>query len=871
MSAEKTRLLETRYSEVPWKKWGPYLSERQWGTVREDYSPDGSAWQWTTFEKANLKAYRWGEDGIAGISDEKQQICFASAFWNHKDSILKERLFGLSGLQGNHGEDVKEVYYHLDNTPTHSYMKYLYKYPQEAFPYELLIQENKKRAKTEREFELMDTGIFNEDRYFDIFVEYAKASPTDILIRISAHNRGPDAALLDIVPQIWFRDVWTGSALHQEPKVVHGQANQFSLTHPSLAREMWLQYDGTPQILCCNNRSNQHVLYGGSNENRYTKDGVEQFILHGVQDAVNPKYEGTKGALRYSNLVPSEGVWIVQLRLSEQSYDQPFLGFDQTLQQRTQEADAFYNELQANVHDEDARWIQRQAFAGMLWNKQYYHYDVSLWLNGDHGAVAPPSSRLRGRNHQWTHVRGDHVISMPDKWEYPWFAAWDLAFHCIPLARLDAAFAKEQLELLTTESFMHPTGQLPAYEWGFGDVNPPVQAWAAWRVYCIDRERNAHQGDLSFLERLFHKLVINFSWWVNRKDSNGNNIFEGGFLGLDNIGLFDRRELSPLGGILEQADATSWMAMFSLNMLRISLELAQSNPVYQELAIKYFDHFLTIARAMVCVGGDNLDLWHEEDQFYYDVIHRPHEPDVPLRVRSMVGLLPLIAVETIEASAFENVPRFQHHVEETAKRRPDLAQWVSRWYEPGRNANRLFSLLRGHRLKALLRRMLSEQEFLSPFGIRALSREHAERPYRLRAGDLELEIGYLPGESDSNMFGGNSNWRGPIWFPLNYMIVESLRAFYEYYGDGFKVEYPTGSGEKLDLRAVGAGLKERLTHLYLRNMDGQRPFFGHHLKMQSDPHFRDHLLFYEYFHGDNGAGLGASHQTGWTGLIAELF
>ncbi len=870
MNAEKKRLAEARSQKAAWKKWGPYVTERQWGTVREDYSPYGNAWEFVSHEAARCKAFRWGEEGLAGICDERQLLCFALALWNGRDPILKERLFGLTGNEGNHGEDVKEHYYYLDSTPTHSYMKMLYKYPHAEFPYGWLVEENRRRGKGAPEFELIDTGIFNDDRYFDVFIEYAKAAPDDILIRITAHNRGPEAATLHLLPTVWLRNTWAWGVNGHKPSLGVTARGGIEINQSDLGKR-WLLCAGDPRFLFCENETNVKRLYNVEGRG-YFKDGLNEYVVHGDLAAVNPAQTGTKAAAHYRREIPAGKSATLRLRLTNLSItaDQAFADFEQTFAQRQKEADEFYAEIQAPIKEADAKSVQRQAFAGMLWSKQFYYFDIPRWLNGDPGQPPPPEGRKHGRNHEWLHLNNADIISMPDKWEYPWYAAWDLAFHCIPLAMIDADFAKEQLVLLTREWYMHPNGQLPAYEWAFGDVNPPVHAWATWRVFQIDRKRNGGKGDLAFLERVFQKLLLNFTWWVNRKDAEGHNIFQGGFLGLDNIGVFDRSAMLPTGGHLEQADGTSWMAMYSLNLMRIALELAQHNHVYEDMATKFFEHFLYIAGAMANIGGDGIDLWDQEDEFFYDVLHLPNDAHVPLKVRSMVGLIPLFAVETLEPELLDQVPEFKQRLEWFLNYRPDLASLVSRWHEPGSGERRLLSLLRGHRMKRLLKRMLDETEFLADYGVRALSRFHEDHPYVFQANGNAFTVKYQPAESDSGLFGGNSNWRGPIWMPVNYLIIESLQKFHHYYGDDFKIECPTGSGRFLTINEVANELSRRLTRIFLRDETGRRPVFNYHEKIQNDPHFRDYVLFHEYFHGDNGRGVGASHQTGWTGLVAKL-
>jgi hypothetical protein len=855
-----------------WRMWGPYLSDRQWGTVREDYSDHGTAWDYLPHDHARSRAYRWGEDGIAGLADSGQRICLALALWNGRDPILKERLFGLTNSEGNHGEDVKELYYYLDATPSHSYLKMLYKYPQAEFPYARLAGESRARSQKDPEFELIDTGVFDGDRYFDVIVEYAKASEEDILMRVTAINRGPDAAELHLLPQLWFRNTWSWFRNAPKPTLsfVGGGENEVMVGHPTLGTYR-LYSDGSPDFLFCENETNPERLFGQPTEG-YFKDGINERVVNRVETAVNPARRGTKCAVWHSLRIPAGAERHINLRLTRTPLSQPFGKADAIVDSRRREADEFYEKLQIGMSNEDARRVQRQAFAGMIWSKQFFYYDVPQWLKGDMAQPQPPASRLHGRNWEWQHLNNADIISMPDKWEYPWYAAWDLAFHCIPLALIDAQFAKEQLVLLTREWYMHPNGQIPAYEWAFGDVNPPVHAWATWRVYQIDRKQRDGHGDLAFLERVFHKLMLNFTWWVNRKDAEGRNVFQGGFLGLDNIGVFDRSAQLPTGGHIDQSDGTSWMAMYSLNLMRIALELAVHNPVYQDIATKFFEHFLSIAEAMSSRMGENgsVDLWDDEDEFFYDVLHLPNGHSAPLKVRSMVGLIPLFAVETLDPDLLKKVPDFTRRLEWYLNYRPDLAKLVSHWEIPGKGQRRLLSLLRGHRMKRLLKRMLDETEFLSDYGVRALSRYHADHPYTFHVNGMNLQVSYQPAESDSGLFGGNSNWRGPIWFPVNYLLIESLQKFHHYYGNDFKVECPTGSGQLLTIEAIANELTKRLTRIFLKDATGKRPVYGDHPRLQTDPHFRDHLLFYEYFHGDTGRGVGASHQTGWTGLVAKL-
>jgi hypothetical protein len=868
---EKRRIEEDRLGRQPWRKWGPYLSERQWGTVREDYSPRGTAWDYLPHDHARSRAYRWGEDGLAGVSDDKQRLCLALALWNGRDPILKERLFGLTNGEGNHGEDVKEVYYYLDATPTHSYLKMLYKYPQREFPYGELVQENRRRSKDRPEYELPDTGVFDEDRYFDVFVEYAKAGAEDLLMQVTVHNRGPEEAALHLLPQLWFRNTWSWKGETRKPRLTAAGPGAVEVRHPDLG-EYTFYAEGGAALLFCDNETNVAFLYGVNGARAYFKDAFHNYVIRGDRSAVNPERTGTKAAAHYVLNVAAHGSTRVQLRLTSGPLTDPFRRFDDLLTQRQGEADVFYADLQAGIADEDARAVQRQAFAGMIWSKQFFYYDVPEWLKGDPALPAPPRERCHGRNSEWLHLNNADVISMPDKWEYPWYAAWDLAFHMLPFALIDPEFAKAQLVLLTREWYMHPNGQLPAYEWAFGDVNPPVHAWATWRVFQIDRKQRGGCGDLAFLERVFHKLMLNFTWWVNRKDAQGRNIFQGGFLGLDNIGVFDRSAPLPTGGFINQSDGTSWMAMYCLNLMRIALELALHNPVYQDIATKFFEHFLHIAEAMTNIGGSEhgIGLWDEEDQFYYDELNLADGQMIKLKVRSMVGLIPLFAVETLEPELLEKLPDFKWRLKWFLNYRPDLANLVSRWEEPGRGERRLLSLLRGHRMKRLLKRMLDETEFLSEYGVRALSKYHQDHPYTITCQQTPLTVRYQPAESESSLFGGNSNWRGPIWFPVNYLLIESLQKFHHYYGDDFKVECPTGSGKFLTINDVANELARRLTRIFLRDEHGLRPVLAYHDKLHKDPHFRDYVLFHEYFHGDTGRGVGASHQTGWTGLVAKL-
>ncbi len=885
-TAEHQRLQDHLDQKTNWKKWGPYLSERAWGTVREDYSADGSAWDYFPHDHARSRAYRWGEDGIAGISDRHQYVCFALSLWNHNDPILKERLFGLTGSQGNHGEDVKEYYFYLNATPTHSYLKMLYKYPQAAFPYADLVAENRHRGFNDFEYELLDTGIFNDHRYFDVFVEYAKADADDMLIKITAHNRGPEAAPLDLLPTIWFRNTWswgydTGPMGDVPSRPVLKQFNGSKawsgvhLSHPAAGDYFFyadrLDANGQPQLLFTDNDTNTQRLFGRPNGSTHVKDAFHRHVVDGKRNVVNPAGEGTKAAAWYRCQVPSQESCTLRLRLSAAALDTPFDDFDTPFDRRVAEADEFYAAIQRTDMSPDQREIQRQALAGMIWTKQFFYYNVEQWLQGDPGQPEVPPSRSSGRNHEWEHLNNFDVISMPDKWEYPWYAAWDLAFHAIPLALVDAAFAKRQLDLMSREWYMHPNGQLPAYEWKFGDVNPPVHAWAAWRVYKIDAKQQG-QADTLFLEGIFHKLLMNFTWWVNKKDGEGRNVFQGGFLGLDNISVFDRSAPLPTGGHLDQSDGTAWMGFYCLTMLKIALNLAEKNPVYQDSASKFFEHFLRIARAMTGDYRGGLSLWNEEDGFFYDALHLPDGSLIPLKVRSLVGLMPLLAVETLEQDLVESLPVFKRRLNWFFENRIYLRDHgnVACVKSPGENSRRMLSIVNRERLVRVLKPMLDENEFLSPYGIRSVSKFHQDHPYTYHVDGQAHTIGYQPAESRSGLFGGNSNWRGPIWFPINYLLIESLQKFNHYYGDSLKVECPTGSGRMMNLGEVATELSRRLIKIFLRNSNNERPIYGGQRVFQDDPHWRDLILFHEYFHGDNGAGLGATHQTGWTGLVAKL-
>lgn len=862
MGAEADRLKTTG-----WKRWGPYVSDRQWGTVREDYSANGDAWNYITHDMARSKAFRWGEEGIAGICDIKQLLCFSVAFWNKQDHIIKERFFGLSNAEGNHGEDVKELYYYLDNAPTHSYMKMLYKYPQQPFPYDQLVAENRKRDRNQPEYELMDTGVFNNDEYFDLQIEYAKGGTDDILIKITVTNRAEQAAKLNVLPTIWFRNTWDWGYSNYKPQLSDNNGN-IHIEHQDLDVK-YLLAEGGPETLFCENETNSIRFGGTAGEQAYYKDGINDYIVNQA-GTVNISKTGTRAACNYDIEVAAGESKVIRLRLTEDA-GANFTYFDNIFAARQAEADEFYNDLLPANNAPEKAMIRRQAYAGLLWNKQFYYYDVHQWLKGDPGEPAPPSSRLHARNSKWQHFnnRGD-IISMPDKWEYPWFAAWDLAFHCIALAGIDMAFAKNQLNLLIRDWYMHPNGQLPAYEWDFSDANPPVHAMAAWKIYQQDKQANNGVGDTFFLERIFHKLMLNFTWWVNRKDEAGNNIFEGGFLGMDNIGVFDRNTKFANGAHLEQVDGTSWMAMYSLNLMGMAAELAQANKAYRDIASKYFEHFIYIAEAMSSMGeGGQEGLWDEGDNFFYDQLRMPDHTAIKMRIRSMVGLIPLFATEILNDIDIDENPIFRNRLDWFKNNRPDLAALVSRWDERSPNGKHLISLLRGHRMKGLLSYMLDEKEFLSPYGIRSLSKYHLEHPFSVTLDGNTSSIRYTPGDSDGPMFGGNSNWRGPVWIPLNYLIIQSLNDYYEYYGNDLQVECPIGSGKMMNLKEVANEIYARISKLFLVDERGYRPANGTDQKVQTDPNFKNHILFYEFFDGDTGRGLGASHQTGWTGLIAD--
>ena len=879
LTQEEIRLKEDREREAYWRRWGCYLSNRQWGTVREDYSEDGSAWDHFSFEQSHYRAYRWGEDGIGGISDNHQRLCFALTMWNENDPFLKERLYGLTNTQGNHGEDAKEYYFHLDNTPTHSYMKFLYKYPQKAFPYWQLEHENKKRGRRDREFELIETGIFDDDKYFDVTVEYAKATDEDILIYIQVSNRSSDNATIHLLPTLWFRNIWSWGYDVEKPKLkISDRTDDYSVIetqHPNLDRR-WLycnhgETDRDLSLLFTENDTNHQRLSRRENSSPYVKDAFNKYVVEGKEGAVNPDRVGTKFAAHYTlNLEGGETTGI-QLRLSNQSDLQTPFGqeFNDIFQVRQQEADEFYQRVSPAPKSSQLENVERQAFAGMLWNKQYYYYVVDAWLAGDPIYPDPPQKRLDGKNSNWIHLHTDDVISMPDKWEYPYFAAWDLAFHMIPLAAIDPDFAKKQLERLTREWYMHPSGQMPAYEWDFDGVNPPVHAWAVWRVYNIEQEMYGRK-DKKFLERVFQKLLLNFTWWVNQHDDENNNIFQGGFLGLDNIGVFNRGGELPTGGKLSQSDGTSWMAMYCLDLLTIALELAQDNDIYEDIASKFFEHFLYIVDAMNHLGTEGTDLWNEEDGFYYDVLHLPNGENLDLKVRSLVGLIPLFAVITIDQKTLDKLPGFKSRIDWFVNERPQLARNLACMEGCDNDSLRLLAVVNEERLRLLLTRMLDETEFLSDYGVRSVSKYHEDNPYIFETNDDTYDVTYEPAESPTAMFGGNSNWRGPIWFPVNYLLIESLQRFDYYYDGKFEIECPTGSGNMLNLKEVASEIERRLINIFLTKDNGERPIYGDFTKMQTDEHWRDLLLFNEYFHGDNGAGLGASHQTGWTGLVATL-
>ena len=900
MSSEHERLQEARLHGVAWKKWGPYLSERQWGTVREDYSEGGDAWDYFTHDQTRSRAYRWGEDGLAGLSDDKQRLCFALALWNGKDPILKKRLFGLTNSEANHGEDVKEYYFYLDSTPTHSYMKYLYKYPQAAYPYGDLIETNRRRSRQEFEYELLDTGVFDQDRYFDVFVEYAKAFPEDLLIQVTVENRGPEPATLHVLPTLWFRNVWSWGGDAPRPMLRQGATGAtggvIAVSHPDL-EERFFYCEGSAALLFTENETNSERLFNSPNRTPYVKDGIDSYIVHGRREAVNPEKQGTKASAHYPLTVGAGESRTIRLRLcdvppavptsTKGGRGGPFgSDFDAVMRARRQEADEFYATVIPSSLNADAASVMRQALAGMLWSKQFYYYDVDTWLTERGADPFKPRRRAATRNDHWHHMYNAEILSMPDKWEYPWYAAWDLAFHVLALTLVDEDFGKAQLNLMLGEQYLPPSGQLPAYEWNFGDVNPPVHAWATIFTYRLEKARRG-QGDLEWLERVFHKLVLNFTWWVNRKDRSGNNVFEGGFLGLDNIGVFDRSAPLPTGGYLEQADGTAWMALFCQNMLEISVELALERPAYVDMCVKFVEHFLWIASSMIHAGED-VGMWDEEDGFFYDVLRLPDGGAQRLKVRSMVGLLPLCAVTVFEGGLMAKYPEVRQRFRRFLDAHPELTAFIHDPGKPGHAGRSLAAVLNETKLRRVLATMLDENEFLSPYGIRSISRYHAEHPYVFRVGDQEYGVSYLPGESDTGMFGGNSNWRGPIWMPVNGLIIRALLQYHTYYGNEFTIECPTGSGRQMNLYQVAEEISRRLASIFLRAPStssgqapstssgqagsgevGRRPVYGGTRKFQEDPHWRDYLLFYEYFHGDNGAGLGASHQTGWTGIIAR--
>ncbi|HEV3237506.1 MAG TPA: glucosidase [Gemmataceae bacterium] len=875
---EKQRLQEANEKTAPWRRWGPYLSERQWGTVREDYSEDGNAWDYFTHDQARSRAYRWGEDGLAGISDDQQHLCFALALWNGQDPILKERLFGLTNSEGNHGEDVKEYCYYLDSTPTHSYMKYLYKYPQAAFPYADLIENNRRRGRLDLEYELLDTGVFDQDRYFDVFVEYAKQSPDEILIRISATNRGPEPAQLHVLPTLWFRNQWSWAGEANKPMLCQVAEGVVKAVDAKLG-ERYLSCEGEVTLLFTENETNTQRVFGVPNRSAYVKDGINNYVINGHKEAVNPEKKGTKVAAHYQFTVNPGASQVIRLRLSDGAPSKLTSTngsitssiskkFDEMVSTRCEEADAFYQSITPASFSADQALVFRQALAGMLWSKQFYLYDVDKWLEERGSDPFKASPKTAPRNYQWHHMFNGDIISMPDKWEYPWYAAWDLAFHVLALTLVDPEFGKQQLKLMLRERYMHPNGQIPAYEWNFGDVNPPVHAWATIFTYRLEKGQKG-EGDRDWLKSCFQKLLLNFTWWVNRKDRSGRNVFEGGFLGLDNIGVFDRSAPLPTGGFLEQADGTGWMALFCQNMLEIASELALTDPDYAEMALKFIEHFMWIASAMGHLNGET-GMWDEEDGFYYDVLRLPDGRAQRLKVRSMVGLLPLCAATVFDGVVLRKYPEVADRIQWFLESRQELCAAIHDPRKPGQNGRRLASILDETRLRRVLSKMLDENEFLSSYGIRSLSRYHEDHPYVLNVGGQEYRVSYLPAESDTGMFGGNSNWRGPIWLPVNSLIIRALEHYYSYYGPDFTVECPTGSGHRMNLHQVAEEIGRRLSNIFLKNEQGRRPVFGGAKKFQEDPHWRDCLLFYEYFHGDNGAGLGASHQTGWTGIIARI-
>ena len=867
--AEQKRLNDARELGIPWKKWGPYLSERQWGTVREDYSQDGNAWDYFSHDQSRSRAYHWGEDGMAGFSDDKQQLCFALALWNGRDPILKERLFGLTNSESNHGEDVKEYYFYIDSTPTHSYMKYLYKYPQAAYPYSDLVETNKRRSREEMEYELLDTGIFDQDRYFDVFVEYAKADPEDVLVRISVHNRGPEAAQLHVLPTLWYRNTWSWGDDVEKPVLGQAENDQIRASHPQLG-EYTLQCEGAGELLFTENESNAARLWGHANPSPYVKDAFHEYVIAGRKEAVNPAKTGTKAAAHYALDVPAGQSKVIRLRLSRKPAGNAFATFDKVFASRLADADEFYERITPGTLSEDERRVHRQALAGMLWSKQYYYFDVDRWLSEHDSHPLMGGGKGRSRNTEWFHMLNQDVISMPDKWEYPWYAAWDLAFHTIALSLVDFDFAKEQLLLMLRSLYAHPNGQIPAYEWNFGDVNPPVHAWATLFLFNIEKELG--RADLRFLERSFQGLMQNFNWWVNRKDPEGKNVFAGGFLGLDNIGIFDRSAPLPTGGYLDQADGTAWMAFYCQSMLQIALALTDYDSVYEEIAFRFLEHFVWITYAMDRIGTHEDEMWDEQDGFFYDLLHLPNGDAMRLKVRSMVGLLPLCAATVLEAGILNDHPRIAELIQIFRKRHPEVLEHIAS-ADPetgGYMGRRLLAVANRPKLQRILKYLLDENEFLGPYGIRSLSRYHLEHPFVFYLGGQEYKVQYLPAESNTGMFGGNSNWRGPVWMPVNALLIRGLLNMYPFYGDDFKVECPTGSGTYMTLFEVAQEIARRLSAIFLRDGSGKRPVYGGTKKFQEDPHWRDYILFYEYFHGDNGAGLGASHQTGWTGLVARV-
>jgi hypothetical protein len=866
---EQKRLNEAREKGIPWKKWGPYLSERQWGTVREDYSKDGNAWDYFTHDQARSRAYRWGEDGLAGFSDDKQQLCFALALWNGRDPILKERLFGLTNSEANHGEDVKEYYFYIDSTPTHSYMKYLYKYPQREYPYRDLIETNRRRSREEMEYELLDTGIFDDDRYFDVFVEYAKADPEDVLIKISVHNRGPEAAQLHLLPTLWYRNTWSWGDDMPKPVLAQVEKDQIRASHPQLG-EYTLQCEGAAELLFTENESNAGRLWGHGSPSPYVKDAFHEYVIAGKKEAVNPAKSGTKAAALYVLDVPAGESRVVRLRMNAKPNADAFASFNQIFDERLADANEFYERITPKSLSEDERRVHRQALAGMLWSKQFYYFDLDRWLLEHDSHPLMGAGKGGARNPEWFHMLNQDVISMPDKWEYPWYAAWDLAFHTIALSLVDFDFAKEQLLLMLRSLYAHPNGQIPAYEWNFSDVNPPVHAWATVFLYNIEKQLG--RADLRFLERSFQGLMQNFNWWVNRKDPEGKNVFAGGFLGLDNIGIFDRSAPLPTGGHLDQADGTAWMAFYCQNMLQIALILTEYDAVYEEIAFRFLEHFIWITYAMDRIGVHEDEMWDHEDGFFYDLLHLPNGDAMRLKVRSMVGLLPLGAATIFEGDAMANHPRMRELVELFRKRHPEVIKQIASADDPhlgGYLGRRILAVCNKPKLKRVLSYMLDENEFLSPYGIRSLSKYHLEHPFAFDLGGQEYKVQYLPAESNTGMFGGNSNWRGPIWMPVNLLLIRGLLNMYPFYGDDFKVECPTGSGKYMTLFEVAKEIGRRLESIFARDANGKRPVYGGTKKFQEDPYWKDYILFYEYFHGDNGAGLGASHQTGWTGTIAR--